>query len=164
MVESYVLMGSNLGDRIIQLSEAERSISQLVGRVIKRSAIYESEAWGMTNTPNFLNQVVSVETALRAEDLLAMLLRIEQDMGRKRMQNVNGYRSRTIDLDVLYYGKEQFESPSLTVPHPRIPERRFVLEPMAEIAGDLYHPELKLTQSELLSRCSDPLQVSVFVE
>ena len=106
-----------------------------------------------------MNQVIVVETAMDPENLLGQLLEIEHELGRERHPEIEGYTSRTADLDILYYGDRIILTDMLTVPHPRLHRRRFALLPMCEVAPDLMHPALGLTQTELLARCPDLLAV-----
>jgi 2-amino-4-hydroxy-6-hydroxymethyldihydropteridine diphosphokinase len=149
----YLCIGGNLGEREANLEEARDFIDFNLGDVIAASAIYESEPWGMTDVPNFLNQVVQIQTELSNEELLSEILELEEFFGRER--NAEGYVSREMDIDMLFINQEIIETETLRVPHPRIAQRRFVLTPLAEIAPDLIHPELKKSIQELLASCPD---------
>jgi 2-amino-4-hydroxy-6-hydroxymethyldihydropteridine diphosphokinase len=149
-------LGGNLGQRHLFLSEAVRLIGNDIGAVSASSGIYETAAWGMTGDA-FLNQVVEAYTMLSSEDVLRILLKIEQRLGRKRTGI--GFSSRTLDLDILFYGDEIIESEHLTVPHPAIAERRFVLTPLVELDPSYIHPQLKKSVAALLVECSDQLEV-----
>lgn len=178
----YLGLGSNLGDRLTNLCEAIARIRKLNLDVTLQSSVYETEPVGYVDQPWFLNQVIEanvrgadsaseVQLAIKAESLLSDLLEIERAMGRIR-DVAKG--PRLIDLDLLLFGdtiipqpKEDDQSARLgrkaiTVPHPRMHERRFVLEPLCEIAPDLGHPVLKTTCGELLARIDDQSQVRVF--
>ena len=120
------------------------------------SAVYETAAWGITEQPDFWNQVVVLETDLQPEPLLKAILAIEQSLGRERDLR---WGARTLDVDILYYNEQIIETPALSVPHPQIANRRFTLAPLAEIAPDFVHPVLKITQLQLLDACTDPLPV-----
>ncbi len=136
-VECYVGLGSNLGDRAANLAEARRRLSKC-GRIIAASSIYETEPWGVDpGQPDYLNQVVALASALPPAALLEILLSIERDMGRVRAAPGD---PRIIDLDLLLYGDEVIDEPGLSLPHPRMSERAFVLTPLAEIAPDAVHP------------------------
>ena len=126
---------------------------------MKVSAAYESEPWGFEAKEWFLNRVIVLETVMEPEVLLKQLLEIEHELGRERHPGIEGYTSRTADLDILYYGNRIILTDMLTVPHPRLHRRRFALLPMCEVAPDLMHPALGLTQTELLARCPDLLAV-----
>ena len=126
---------------------------------MKVSTPYESEPWGFETEEWFLNRVIVIETAMAPEDLLKQLLEIERELGRERHPEIEGYTSRTADLDILYYGDRIILTNTLTVPHPRLHRRRFALLPMCEVAPDFVHPVFGLTQSELLARCPDTLMV-----
>ncbi len=155
----YILFGSNLGDKNGIFNQACLYINNRCGQVVKVSAAYESEPWGFEGKEWFLNCVIVIETAMAPEDLMQQLLEIERELGRERHPEVEGYTSRIADLDILYYGDRIILTDTLTVPHPRLHRRRFALLPMCEVAPDLVHPALGLTQTELLARCPDTLMV-----
>lgn len=156
MISSFLLLGTNLGDRLGQLNRAHHAIEQQIGSIAARSAVYETEAWGNPDQPDYLNQVLHVETALSAEILLDVVHQIEKALGRDRKEK---WGARVIDIDILFYGNEQIETPDLHIPHPHIPERRFVLVPLAEIAGKLTHPTIHKTIEKLLLETTDTLAV-----
>lgn len=150
-------MGSNQGDRHAILERATAEIGSLIGNIILRSSIHETEPWGFESPNRFLNQALVVETDLGAVEVLRIVQRIETDLGRVRgtQYDEDGrkiYEDRTIDIDILFYGDITFENSELTVPHPRIAEREFVLVPLAEIMPLYVHPRLGLTVGELLRR------------
>jgi 2-amino-4-hydroxy-6-hydroxymethyldihydropteridine diphosphokinase len=153
---TYLLIGGNLGLRENTLAEARTFIKKDVGNIRKSSSIYETAAWGITNQPDFLNQVLEVETKLSAHDVLIKILAIEKTMGRIRTRK---NASRIIDIDILFFNNEIINDPGLTVPHPEVQNRKFALVPMAEIAPGLKHPLFKRTIKELLSTSGDTLEV-----
>ena len=160
MKQAIISLGSNLGNRVLNLNLAIEKIQDL-GVLKSNSAIYESAPWGFEAKKPFLNQVVEIETELDPFQLLKALLKIEDELGRKRTSG--GYESRTIDLDLLFYEDEIFKSESLILPHPRISERMFVLQPLNEIMPQFNHPQLKKTIQQLLNECPDKLWVKKFI-
>ncbi len=158
MTGIYLLLGSNLGDRSSHLDKASKLISQQLAPISQESSRYRTEAWGMSDAPTFLNQVLAIDTGLKPLAILANILKIEIMMGRNRQE---GYQNRTIDIDLLYYGDTVFNHPVLSIPHPRISVRRFVLKPLVEIAPEFVHPVLGLSNLQLLDRCMDSLSVTV---
>jgi 2-amino-4-hydroxy-6-hydroxymethyldihydropteridine diphosphokinase len=152
----FLLLGSNQGHPLQNLSAARMRLNEDAGKIIKRSAVYKTAAWGKTDQPDFYNQVIQLSTALNGPELLEKILAIEKDLGRVREEK---WGSRTIDIDILLMGDDHIDSPDLKVPHPGIPERKFTLVPLAEIAPHFLHPVLHKTISALLEACSDPLDV-----
>ena len=153
----YLLLGSNLGDPQKRLLTATSIIEQKIGIINTRSNLYQTAAWGNTEQPDFLNQVLKVSTALNADDCLEVILEIESLMGRIRtIRNA----PRTIDIDILFYDNLIMNKPHLTIPHPSIAERMFVLAPMNDIAHGLIHPLLLKSIAELVNLCPDKLNVS----
>jgi len=155
----YLLLGSNLGDREEMLDTARRLIKKWIGPIVNCSFIYETEAWGIEDQPDFLNQALEIETKLKPGEVLDLISKIEKEMGRKRYQK---WGTRIIDIDILYFSDKVIDTEQLKIPHPGNPKRKFVLIPMVEIAPGLIHPSLSLTQEELLKRCQDPLLVKLF--
>ena len=141
----YLSLGSNVGDREAQLRDALFRLSA-VGRVIALSSFYETEPVEFTQQPWFLNCAVAIETSSTPQQLMVAILRIEAEMGRQRRQKKG---PRSIDIDILLFGHEIMESKELTIPHPAMHLRRFVLEPLAEIAPEALHPLLNKTIREL---------------
>jgi 2-amino-4-hydroxy-6-hydroxymethyldihydropteridine diphosphokinase len=155
------LLGSNLGDRMRTLQRAAAEIDARVGSVVQRSALYETAPWGVQEQPAFLNQALAVVTELAPEEVLRHLLDIEHELGRVRYER---WGARDIDIDMLYYDDLVMDTARLTLPHPRLPERRFALVPLAEIAPELVHPVLRVGTSRLLEQCPDEGEVVLFGE
>jgi 2-amino-4-hydroxy-6-hydroxymethyldihydropteridine diphosphokinase len=155
----YLLLGTNLGDRNSNLTNAKQGISSF-SNIITQSSIYETKAWGKLDQPSFYNQVIEIETKLAPPDLLFEILNIEKKLGRVRYEK---WGIRIIDIDILYFGGLVFENSDLKIPHPGIPDRRFTLEPLSEIAPDFIHPVLKKSNIELLNKTSDQLEVNKLV-
>ncbi len=143
---AYLSLGSNIGDRERQLREAIRQLG-VIGAVRAISSIYETEPVEFTDQPPFLNCAVALDTSQRPAELMQQVLGIEKAMGRQRIQEKG---PRTIDIDILLFGEAVVNTPELTIPHPAMQQRRFVLEPLAEIAPNAIHPALKKTVKELL--------------
>jgi len=157
----FIGIGSNLGDRKANCREARQRLEQLPNtRVVKESSLYESEPHGNAKTW-FANSVVEVETEFSASDLLKKLKLIETAMGRKRVKGKR-WGSRIIDLDILLFDMETIEKRNLKVPHPELPNRRFVLVPLSELAPQLIHPGLHLSISNLLATTKDTKKVQLF--
>ena len=153
---SYLLIGGNQGERTAQLALAKEKIAARAGKLLRVSSLYETAAWGKTDQASFLNQALELETGLEATVLIEVLLDIEQQMGRRRLEK---YGSRVIDIDILFFNDAILRLPNLVIPHPEIQNRRFALTPMAEIAPLLIHPVLGRNIQELLDACPDPLAV-----
>jgi 2-amino-4-hydroxy-6-hydroxymethyldihydropteridine diphosphokinase len=141
----YLSLGSNVGDRARNLNAAIERL-RAFGEIVAVSSFYETEPVEFTEQPWFLNCAVKLETEKTSQQLLAGILEIEQELGRRRGQQKG---PRTIDLDILLFGGSIVDDPGLTIPHPAIHERRFVLEPLAEIAPEVLHPVFKRTIREL---------------
>jgi 2-amino-4-hydroxy-6-hydroxymethyldihydropteridine diphosphokinase len=156
MHTAYLLTGSNLGNRVAYLRQAIQLIQQNCGRGTRISSVYQTAAWGKTDQPDFYNQVIELQTTLPPETLMQSLLDIEAALGRKRAEKMG---PRTIDIDILLIGDEVINTAMLTVPHPFLPERRFALMPLAEIAPGAMHPVLHKTALQLLKECPDTLDV-----
>jgi 2-amino-4-hydroxy-6-hydroxymethyldihydropteridine diphosphokinase len=153
----FVALGSNLGDREANLARGVRGLRERGLRITARSSVYETEPVGGPAQGAYLNAVVQAETALRPEEVLASCLGVERAAGRVRSV---ANAPRTLDLDLLLYGEAVVEADGLTVPHPRLHERRFVLTPLAEIAPGARHPLLGLTAREMERRCPDTSAVA----
>jgi 2-amino-4-hydroxy-6-hydroxymethyldihydropteridine diphosphokinase len=148
----YIALGSNLGDRIANLLLARERIASPHVRLTRASSIYETAPREIVDQPWFLNQVVAAETTLFPRQLMARLLRIEHEMGRQR---TIAKGPRVIDLDILLFGDAVIHTAGLEVPHPRMAERRFVLEPLAELAPTLRLPRSSRTVEEMLTNVMD---------
>ena len=142
----YLSLGSNLGDRRANLRNAIGKLLN-VGNLLAVSSFYETEPVEFTEQPWFLNCAVALQTELNADDFLKEIISIEREMGRQRTAPKG---PRTVDIDILLFGKAVIHQPQLTIPHPAMHQRRFVLEPLAEIAPDAQHPVLKKTAREML--------------
>jgi len=153
----FLGIGTNLGEREENLRKAIKLIEEHIGSITEESSVYETEPWGFKSETSFFNMVIKVETNLTPSGLLGRILMIEAMMG--RLREGQGYKSRIIDIDILFFGSRIFENKILKIPHPRIQERRFVLVPLSEIAGDLLHPVFKKSIQELLQECKDKSKV-----
>ena len=153
----YLILGGNMGDKENIFQKAIGLIIKNIGGVVQSSSVYETESWGFTSEL-FVNQVIVVESELSPNDVLLAALAIENTLGRNRKSK--NYEARPIDIDLLFYDDIILESKDLTIPHPRIAERRFVLEPLCEIAAQKKHPVTGFTVSEMLINCTDRLKVT----
>jgi 2-amino-4-hydroxy-6-hydroxymethyldihydropteridine diphosphokinase len=154
----FLLLGSNQGNRAQQLSDAVERIKHSIGPIEKASSIYETAAWGKTDQPDFLNQVLVARSALSPLAVLQAIHSIELGMGRQRNKK---WSERTIDIDILYAGGKVLNLPELMIPHPEIQNRKFALAPLAEIAPGFVHPILNKTNAALLLACQDVLHVEL---
>lgn len=152
----YLSLGGNVGDVLETFQIAKKLITSKIGDVVTASGVYKTAAWGVENQPDFLNQVLLVNTKLSPTEVLTQALVIEKELGRVRLQK---WGERTLDIDLLFYDDSVLEEEHLIVPHPRISERKFILIPLKEISENLQHPVLKKTVSQLLSECNDVLKV-----
>lgn len=147
----YLSLGSNLGDRMQNLRQARKLIEEQAGELLEGSKIYQSEAWGYSSSNEFYNGCLSVLSHLEPFALLETLMEIETSMG--RIRKGGEYSDRLIDIDLLFYGDTILEQARLTLPHPAIANRRFVLLPLTDIAAELVHPVSGLTIQEMLQKC-----------
>ena len=157
----YLLLGSNLSDRIATLKAATALLAAQVGEIKTVSKYYETQAWGKTNQPDFINQALEVRTKLTPHAVLSGILQIEKDLGRTRTEK---WAERTIDIDILLYDNQVINLPDLIIPHPHLHERNFALIPLMEIAGEIEHPLLHKTIEDIYFDCIDPLEVILMDE
>ncbi len=146
---AYIGLGSNLEPRFRNLQEAIRTLEQQIGTLLKCSSFIETQPWGFTSDHNFLNAVASFETRLSPSDLLKATEQTELMMGRTHKSHEGHYEDRIIDIDILLYDQICIQSPQLTIPHPRLHQRQFVLMPLAEIAPDMVVPSFGMTARQL---------------
>lgn len=146
---AYLALGTNLGDKSVNLLKATALIAERIGIFSAISSVYETEAWGYDSSNTFLNQVVCVNTPLSPEELLSETQKIEKELGRTKKSD-GAYHDRIIDIDLILYEDFVIETENLKIPHPLFHQRKFVLEPLNEIAPDLIHPVLKKTISQLV--------------
>jgi 2-amino-4-hydroxy-6-hydroxymethyldihydropteridine diphosphokinase len=157
MHQVFLGIGGNLGNKPLNFQRVQKLVENEVGNIITKSSIYESPPWGFLAEEDFWNQVLYVETELEPGEVLTSVLEIENLFGRKR--DAEYYESREMDIDILYFDNLSIFSETLTIPHPHIPDRMFILVPLAEIAPAFVHPVLQITNRELLEKCGDELSV-----
>jgi 2-amino-4-hydroxy-6-hydroxymethyldihydropteridine diphosphokinase len=157
MNQVFLLIGGNLNDRFGLLSTAKENILLEIGDILRESSIYETAPWGFESEQNFLNQVIIVSTSLLPNQVLRKCQVIEDRLGRVRQSEQ--YISRTMDIDILFYNDEIIKTQDLIIPHERLHQRKFTLEPLVEISPNLVHPVIKKTLSEILKKCSDECDV-----
>lgn len=153
---AYLLLGTNLGNRHLNLSQATGLIGKAIGPVAGASSVYQTAPWGVAGQPDYWNQVLAVHTTLEPTAMLGIIHEIEKSLGRERKIR---WEARLIDIDILYYNDCIVDLPALTIPHPRLAGRRFALAPLTEITPDFVHPVLQKTNQTLLDECPDPLAV-----
>ena len=157
MNKVYLIAGSNIDDRLLNLVRAEELIAQRIGNPIRTSHIFDTESWGYESVHSFYNQCFFLESVLKAEIILKEILGIERIMGRKR--HGGSYADRIIDIDILFFNDEIISTKKLTIPHPKLHERKFVLVPLSEIAKDFIHPVFGKSIELILRDCDDKLNV-----
>jgi 2-amino-4-hydroxy-6-hydroxymethyldihydropteridine diphosphokinase len=155
----YLSLGTNMGDRKLNIELAYAMITQSTGTIRQKSSLYETPPWGFESTSNFINTVVLLETYLDLEELFKRLKQIEKEIGRTKTANSTTYEDRIIDIDILDFNGKISHSDELTVPHPRIEMRNFVLIPLAEIAPNWIHPLLKRPVNKLILNLNDQSKV-----
>ena len=160
MPELYLLSGSNLGDREKNLKNALSLINNSIGKIVVRSKIYETEPWGVSGQPLFLNQVIKALTNFSPDEVLQKIKKIEGALGRKRREK---WAARIIDIDILYYDDLVINTRDLKIPHPEIINRRFTLAPLTEIAPDFIHPVANVINRVLYEKCEDTRRVDVYL-
>jgi len=158
---SYMILGGSIGDRMDYLRRTIELLRREAGCITAMSSVYESEPWGFDDPCRFLNQAVALETKLDPHALLDCIQRIEKTMGRVRLSG--GYHARTMDIDILLYDQLVINTFKLVIPHPRMTERMFVLQPMAELAPDLEHPMLFQSMVYLREHCPDRKKVREYL-
>ncbi len=156
MNDVYLLLGSNLGNRQLFLQKAIQNIENEIAPLVKASSVYETQSWGKTDAPDYLNQVILVHTNIPPQTVLEKILDIEISLGRRREEK---WGSRTIDIDILFYGDAVVNEPGLQIPHPELHKRRFTLEPLSEIAPHFVHTKYKKSLLELKNELQDSLIV-----
>lgn len=161
MHQAYLLLGSNQGNRINFLKKATQLLKSKAGKLIKKSLIYETAAWGKEDLPSHLNQVLFIQTTLSAVGLLKVIHKIENKLGRQRQEK---WGCRTIDIDIIYYDNTIIQTENLTIPHPLLQERRFVLAPLQNIAANYLHPIFRKSTQELLNDTPDSLPVQRIIQ
>ena len=163
MEEVVLSLGSNMGDRAANLSGALLRLEESGLLPVAVSRIYETEPWGFRAETSFYNLVAVYRTLPEPAALMELIARIEVSMGRVRSFDASGYESRVIDIDILFYGDRVINDGGLVIPHPRMAERRFVLEPLAELMPGRIHPVEGKSIQTLLSDCSDMMHVKVII-
>lgn len=151
-----LLLGSNMGSREAQMAKAIALLEREVGKIILQSGMYETDAWGKTDQPPFLNLCVVIETKLSPQDVLVKNLLIEKEMGRVRDEK---WGTRVIDIDILFYGDKIVDEKNLKIPHPEFEKRKFAIVPLKEMLPEFLHPVTKKSIKEIYSRCPDKLGV-----
>jgi len=159
MNKVFLQLGSNLGEREQLISSAITNISTQIGTIISQSKIYESTPWRVDGQENYLNQIIEIKTELPADKVLELVLSIENDLGRVRLEK---WGERLIDIDIIFFNDEIIETSDLCIPHKHMHERNFVLEPLNEIASTFIHPRYNKTVAELLKDSKDTERVEEY--
>ena len=163
MAIAYLSLGSNKGDRIGFVQQATSLLNASDGiSLIRTSAFYESEPWGMDSKNWFVNAVVEIKTTLSPQELLTQCQRIETQLGRKRLDDTKEYQDRTIDIDILFYNKEIVNDENLTIPHKFLHLRAFTLVPLLELIPNFEHPLLHKTIAQLHDDIENPEMVFLY--
>jgi 2-amino-4-hydroxy-6-hydroxymethyldihydropteridine diphosphokinase len=158
--KAYLLTGGNAGNRLFYLDQAVNLLQKQCGEITARSSVYETAPWGNTQQASFLNQALEIHTTFEASTLMEQLLCIEKKMGRIRKEK---YGPRVIDIDILLFNEAVYKTIDLTIPHKELQNRRFVLQPLSDIAPTLVHPVLKKSMLQLLEECMDVSTVTKLV-
>lgn len=153
MHKVFLGIGGNIGDKRKNFIRTHELINQKLGKIITKSSVYETPPWGFYSEDAFWNQVLVIETKFEAEELLWRIHEIEELLGRERGKEQ--YSSRPMDIDILYFDEEYFETKDLIIPHSKIQKRKFVLVPLVEIAPDFKHPLVRMTNVQMLENCRD---------
>ena len=155
--DAFLSLGSNRGDRKLHLKTALAKLNALEKtEIISVSNLYSTAAWGKEDQPDFLNMAVGIKTFFQPEILMKKIIRIEEEMGRVRMEK---WGPRIIDIDILMFGNEKINSETITLPHPEMHKRKFVLVPMKDIAAEIIHPVYNKSIDRLAEECADPLEI-----
>ncbi|MBW6535358.1 MAG: 2-amino-4-hydroxy-6-hydroxymethyldihydropteridine diphosphokinase [Mariniphaga sp.] len=157
MYQVFLGIGGNTGNKRMNFQKVHFSVENELGKILRQSSVYETVPWGFSANENFWNQVFLIETELQPDEILVKINRIEKAFGRKR--EPGKYTSREMDVDILYFADWVIETEKLTIPHPLLYKRMFVLAPLAEIAPEFRHPVLKKTNRQLLEACTDESEI-----
>jgi 2-amino-4-hydroxy-6-hydroxymethyldihydropteridine diphosphokinase len=155
----YLLLGSNIGNKKKFIETAENEVLKRIGIIEKQSSLFKTQAWGNTELPEFINKLIIINTEKSPFEILEIIHKIENNLGRKR--EINQYNSRTIDIDILFYNNFIINTNNLTVPHPLLHERKFVLATLLEVCPNFIHPVLLKSMTDLYNLCKDNLKVEI---
>lgn len=159
MNAAYLILGGNIGNTLENLEKTRKLINANAGKIVRLSDVFITAAWGKTDQPDFYNQALCIETDLDPMDLLEELLKTEAAAG--RIRNGEKWAERTMDIDILFYNDEVIHEANLTIPHPYLKDRRFVLAPLEQIAAELVHPVFKKSIFTLLKECKDNSSIKI---